>query len=206
TFMITSTISGEGKTFCALNLASVYSLTGKKTILIGCDMRKPKIFNDFGLKNDVGLSTFLSGQEDDYKKIIKKSGHENLDIIVAGPIPPNPSELLFSVYFEQLVTALKSDYEVIILDTPPVGLVSETLDLLTLVDFTLFIFRQDYSEKSFIDAVNGLKLQKGLKNIYAIFNGLDASKVSYGGYGYSYGYGYGYYTDDTKRSKFLKSK
>ncbi len=206
TFMITSTVSGEGKTFCALNLASVYSLTGKKTILIGCDMRKPKIFDDFGLKNNIGLSTFLSGQEDDYNKIIKKSGHDNLDIIVAGPIPPNPSELLFSPNFERLVKELKNDYDVIILDTPPVGLVSETLDLLTLVDFTLFIFRQDFSEKSFIDAVNGLKVQKGLKNIYAIFNGLDSSKVSYGGYGYSYGYGYGYYTDDTKRSKFLKGK
>lgn len=204
TFMITSTISGEGKTFCALNLASVYSLTGKKTILIGCDMRKPKIFNDFGLKNDVGLSTYLSGQEDDFRKIIKKTDHENLDVIVSGPIPPNPSELLFSINFEKLIKELKTTYDVVILDTPPVGLVSETLDLLTLVDFTLFIFRQNYSEKSFIDAVNGLRDQKGIKNIYAIFNGLDSSKVSYGGYGYSYGYGYGYYTDDSKKSKFLK--
>jgi hypothetical protein len=87
------------------------------------------------------------------------------------------------------------------LDTPPVGLVSETLDLLTLVDFTLFVFRQNYSDKSFIDAVNGLKEQKGVKNIYAIFNGLDATKVSYGGYGYSYGYGYGYYDTDKKQKK-----
>lgn len=199
TFMITSTISGEGKTFCAMNLASVYSLTGKKTILIGCDMRKPKIFDDFGLRNDVGLSTFLSGQEDDHRKVIKKTAYANLDLIVAGPIPPNPSELLFSPSFETMINELKKEYDVVILDTPPVGLVSETLDLLTLVDFTLFVFRQNYSEKSFIDAVNGLKEQKGIKNIYAIFNGLDSSKVSYGGYGYSYGYGYGYYEDDNKK-------
>ncbi|MBY5950901.1 polysaccharide biosynthesis tyrosine autokinase [Algoriphagus marincola] len=201
TFMITSTISGEGKTFCAMNLASVYSLTGKKTILIGCDMRKPKIYDDFGLKNDIGLSTYLSGQEDEWSKVVKHSNYENLDLIVAGPIPPNPSELLFSVNFEKLINELKAEYDVIILDTPPVGLVSETLDLLTLVDFTLFVFRQNYSDKSFIDAVNGLKEQKGVKNIYAIFNGLDATKVSYGGYGYSYGYGYGYYDTDKKQKK-----
>lgn len=201
TFMITSTISGEGKTFCAMNLASVYSLTGKRTILIGCDMRKPKIFEDFGLKNDVGLSTFLSGQEDDFRKVIKTSKYDNLDLILSGPIPPNPSELLFSPNFEILINSLKENYDVVILDTPPVGLVSETLDLLTMVDFTLFVFRQNYSEKSFIDGVNGLKEQKGVKNLYAIFNGLDASKVSYGGYGYTYGYGYGYYDDDHKKKK-----
>jgi tyrosine-protein kinase Etk/Wzc len=202
TFMITSTISGEGKTFCAMNLASVYSLTGKKTILIGCDMRKPKIFEDFGLKNDVGLSNYLIGEEEDLQKIIKHSKYENLDLIVSGPIPPNPSELLFSPSFEKLIEELKNKYEVVILDTPPVGLVSETLDLLSLVDFTLFVFRQNYSEKSFIDAVNGLKEQKGIKNIYAIFNGLDATKVSYGGYGYTYGYGYGYYDTDKKKKRF----
>ncbi|RIW12239.1 polysaccharide biosynthesis tyrosine autokinase [Algoriphagus lacus] len=201
TFMITSTISGEGKTFCAMNLASVYSLTGKKTVLVGCDMRKPKIFEDFGLKNDVGLSTYLSGQEDDFKKVVKQTQYENLDLILSGPIPPNPSELLFSPNFEVLISKLRGEYDVVILDTPPVGLVSETLDLLTMVDFTLFVFRQNYSEKGFIDAVNGLKEQKGVKNIYAIFNGLDASKVSYGGYGYTYGYGYGYYDEENKKKK-----
>lgn len=201
TFMITSTISGEGKTFCAMNLAAVYSLTGKKTILIGCDMRKPKIFEDFEVQNDIGLSTFLSGQEDEWEKIIKKTKYDNLDLIVSGPIPPNPSELLFSVNFEKLIDSLKKEYDVVILDTPPVGLVSETLDLLSLVDFTLFVFRQNYSEKVFIDAVNGLKEQKGVKNLYAIFNGLDASRISYGGYGYSYGYGYGYYEEAKKKKK-----
>lgn len=200
TLMITSTISGEGKTFCAMNLASVYSLTGKKTILIGCDMRKPKIFDEFGLKNDIGLSNYLSRQNIDSNKIIKKTQYDNLDLILSGPIPPNPSELLFSDNFESLISSLKLTYDVIILDTPPVGLVSETLDLLTLVDLTLFVFRQNYSQKIFIDGLNALKTQKGIKNIYAIFNGVDASKISYGGYGYSYGYGYGYgyYSDDKK--------
>ncbi|WP_425639520.1 GumC family protein [Algoriphagus yeomjeoni] len=198
TFLVTSTISGEGKTFCAMNLASAYSLTGKKTVLVGCDMRKPKIFANFDLTNDKGLSTFLSGQEMDYEKIISKTKYANLDVIVAGPTPPNPAELLFDARFEQLLKSLKGIYDVVVLDTPPVGLVSETLDLLTLVDCSLFVFRQNYSQRTFIDAVNGLKTNKGIKNIFGVFNGVvDSKKVAYG-YGYSYGYGYGYYDDDKK--------
>jgi capsular exopolysaccharide synthesis family protein len=198
TFLVTSTISGEGKTFCAMNLAAAYSLTGKKTVLVGCDMRKPKIFSNFELKNDVGLSTYLSGQLEDFNEIISTTKYSNLDVVVAGPTPPNPAELLFDSRFEVLLNYLKQNYDVVVLDTPPVGLVSETLDLLTLVDCSLFVFRQNYSHRTFIDAVNGLKTNKGVKNIFGIFNGVaDSKKVAYG-YGYSYGYGYGYYEDDKK--------
>ncbi|SIN81344.1 GumC family protein [Algoriphagus halophilus] len=200
TLMLTSTISSEGKTFCAMNLASVYSLTGKKTILVGCDMRKPKIFDDFGLKNDVGLSTVLSNQVDDWKEAVQNSKFDNLDIMVSGPIPPNPAELLSGDQFESLVNDLKKVYDVIILDTPPIGLVSETIELLNFVDLTLFVFRQDYSQRNFIDALNGLKTGKGIKNIYALFNGVEGKGVTYG-YGYSYGYGYGYYSDDKQVKK-----
>ncbi|MFN3759482.1 MAG: GumC family protein [Algoriphagus aquaeductus] len=198
TFLVTSTISGEGKTFCAMNLAAAYSLTGKKTILVGCDMRKPKIFESFGLTNEIGLSTFLSGQIDSWEEIISKTNHSNLDLIVSGPIPPNPAELLFAEGFELLIKNLKANYDVIILDTPPVGLVSETLDIMAMVDCSLFIFRQNYSQRAFVDAVNGLKTNRGLKNIFAVFNGVESSKVTYG-YGYSYGYGYGYYDDEKKK-------
>lgn len=195
TLMITSTISGEGKTFCAMNLASVYSLTGKKTILVGCDMRKPKIFEDFGLTNKRGLSTILSGQENVWLDVVKSTKYKNLDILVSGPTPPNPAELLLTEDFKLLLENLKEIYDIVILDTPPIGLVSETLDILSLVDLTLFVFRQDYSQRVFIESVNRLKSSKDLKNIYAVFNGVDGKKVSYG---YSYGYGYGYYSDDTK--------
>lgn len=197
TFLVTSTISGEGKTFCAMNLAAAYSLTGKKTILVGCDMRKPKIFENFDLDNENGLSTFLSGQESNWENVVSKTKHANLDVIVSGPTPPNPAELLFDDSFAVLLANLKEKYDVVVLDTPPIGLVSETLDLLTLVDCSLFVFRQNYSQRSFIDAVNGLRTNKGIKNIFAIFNGVDSDKVAYG-YGYSYGYGYGYYEDDKK--------
>jgi len=191
TLMITSTISGEGKTFTAINLSSAYSITGKKTLLIGCDMRKPKIFQDFDLKNDVGLSNFLSGQEDDFHKVIKPSAHENLDIMLSGPVPPNPAELLASEKLNNLIKELKNHYDVIILDTPPIGLVSETLELMAYVDLTLFVFRQNYSKKVFIESLNNLKVSKNIRNIYGIFNSVDAMKITHG-YGYSYGYGYEY--------------
>lgn len=197
TLMLTSTISGEGKTFCALNLASVYSLSGKRTILVGCDMRKPRIFQDFEVSNSSGLSTLLSGQDLNWRDIVVSTKYENLDVLVSGPIPPNPSELLINSRFETLLQEFKENYDVVILDTPPIGLVSETIDLLNLVDITLFVFRQNYSQRSFIDALNGLKLGKGLKNVYAIFNSADSSKVNYG-YGYTYGYGYGYYENEKK--------
>lgn len=195
TLLITSTISGEGKTFCALNLASAYSLSGKKTILLGCDLRRPKIFQDFQIPNNVGLSTFLSGQNTDWKSVIVSTEYENLDLIVSGPVPPNPSELIINPRFETLLKELKKNYDIIILDTPPIGLVSETIDLLNFADITLFVFRQNYSQRSFIDALNNLKHGKGLKNIYAIFNNVDSEKVNYG-YGYTYGYGYGYYENE----------
>lgn len=198
TFLVTSTISGEGKTFCAMNLASAYSLTGKKTVLVGCDMRKPKIFASFDLTNDIGLSSYLSNQVENWEDIVTSTKFANLDLIVSGPIPPNPAELLFTEGFEFLIKQLKQKYDVVILDTPPVGLVSETLDIMAMVDCSLFVFRQNFSQRSFVDAVNGLKTNRGLKNIFAVFNGAESTNVAYG-YGYSYGYGYGYYDDEKKK-------
>jgi capsular exopolysaccharide synthesis family protein len=200
--MLTSSISGEGKTFCSINLASVYALTGKKTILLGCDMRKPKIFGDFGLDNTKGLSSYLSGMEEK-ASVIQAARFENLDIIAAGPIPPNPAELLVSERMSDLLALLRTEYEVIILDCPPVGLVSESLDLMQLSDLCLFILRYNYSKKPFIDQINLLKQQQQLKNAYLVFNGLDKSANSYG---YGYGYRYGYYEDSTneKSKSWLK--
>ena len=150
--MITSSISGEGKTFSSINLASVYALSGKKTLLIGCDLRKPRIFDDFGLKNKNGLSTYLSGQETDINAVIQATDYEHLDVIASGPIPPNPAELLITDRFREMLTAMRERYEVIILDTPPVGLVSESLDLIQLADLCLFVIRYNYSQKPFIAA------------------------------------------------------
>lgn len=195
--MVTSSISGEGKTFCSMNLASVYALSGKRTILVGCDLRKPKIFEDFGLSNQTGLSSYLSGQVEDLGAIIQPTAYADLDVIASGPIPPNPAELLITDRFHQMMAMLREQYEVVILDTPPVGLVSESLELIQEADLTLFIVRYNYSQKHFIEHINTLKKQEILKKAYLVFNGMDKAAGQYGGYGY----GYGYYEEDQRKRK-----
>ena len=198
TIMLTSTVAGEGKTFCAANLASVYSISGKKTILIGCDMHKTYNVADFRISNSVGLSNYLSVQVDDLKPIIQKTSYQNLDVLVPGPVPPNPAELLISDRFEQMIMELKKRYEVIILDTSPVGLTNESFYLTRIADLTIYLLRQNYSKKSFVDYINSLKEKKGIKNLYVVMNDVEDKYLSHGGYGY------GYYAGDQKKPFSLK--
>ena len=121
--IFTSSISGEGKTFCAKNLSTIFAMAGNKTILVGADLRKPKLYIDFDKENNLGLSSYLSGPLNS-KKIIKKSQIENLDVITSGPVPPNPSELLVKNKMKTLLQELRAEYDYIILDTPPIGIVS----------------------------------------------------------------------------------
>jgi len=190
TIAVTSNISGEGKSFCASNLASAYSLNGRHTILIDCDLHKKKNYDEFGVDNKIGLSSFLSNQITDIAPLIQTTSFENLDIITNGAIPPNPGELLLSGYFEKIIKELKSKYDIIILDTPPIGLVSESLALVRHSDLTLYVLRYGYSNDTAIDLVNDLKTKKGIKNIYTVFNDVPRKELYYGGYGY------GYYQDD----------
>src|SRR5690606_30835602 len=122
-FLITSSISGEGKTFTTVNLASVIALSGKKTLVVGADMRRPKISKDFGLINDVGLSSFLAGLSD-FDSVIKKTSEENLDVISGGPIPPNPNELLLSDRMHLFMEEAKRRYDYVVIDSPPLALVT----------------------------------------------------------------------------------
>ncbi|MFD2201857.1 GumC family protein [Shivajiella indica] len=195
--LLTSNTSGEGKTFCSINLASVYSLSGKKTLLIGTDLRKPKIAKDFDFKNDKGLSNYLSGQETDWKKLVKATTYEHLDVLLSGPIPPNPSELIGNGKMEALIQELKHIYDVVILDTPPIGMVSETLEMFPLADVAFFVVRYDYTLKSGIDHINQLKTNQKLKQAYIIFNAVDEKEMQYN-YGYGYGYG-GYYGEEERK-------
>lgn len=187
TLLFTSTISGEGKTFISINMASVYSLMGKKTILIGLDLRKPKIADDFGLKNDQGISTCLS-RGGAWKEVVKPSGYENLDVILSGPIPPNPAELLLQENFSTLIKEIQETYDVVILDCPPVGLVSETKELMKYADINFFVFRQKYSALANIQFCNDLSTKGGIHKIYAVLNDVHGT--------HGYGYQYGYYTSD----------
>jgi len=204
TVMVTSSVSGEGKTFCSINVATVFALSGKKTVLVGLDLRKPKIFGDFNIENDIGAVNYLIGQKN-LEEVTQNSGIENLDIITSGPIPPNPSELLISDKMDALILELKAKYDYIILDTPPVGLVADALELLEHADASLYVVRQDYTKKEMLNLINDKHKKKEVKNLSFIYNGYD-QKGSYGyGYGYGYGaYGNGYHENDTNKKSVLK--
>jgi len=199
TIAVSSTLSGEGKTFTALNLASIYSLSEKKVVLISCDMFKPDGFTDLSLGSKKGLSNYLSRQLDSFFDIIQKTKFSNFDIIIAGSIPPNPSELLGSERFSELLNELKKIYDVIILDTPPVGLVSQSYEVVKMVDIFLYVLRFNYSQNSFVAELNSIKSTKGLKNLYTVINDLPEKEITYKGYGHVY-----YDTDKRKKSIFKK--
>lgn len=198
TLMLTSSISGEGKTFCTINIATVFALSEKKTIIVGLDLRKPKIFGDFNLDNNSGVVNYLIGQKTT-DEIIQKTEIPYLDVITSGPIPPNPAELLLSDSMEELLNDLKTRYDYIILDTPPVGLVSDALELAPFCDVILYVVRQNVTKKGMLHLVNDKHKRGELSNISIVFNGFE-SNARYGyGYGYGYGdYSNGYHEDDKK--------
>jgi capsular exopolysaccharide synthesis family protein len=201
-FLITSSISGEGKTFTSVNLASIFSLSGKKTLIVGADMRKPKIYQDFQLGNEKGLSTYLSGI-DSFDAVVKHTSFELLDLVSGGPVPPNPSELLLNDEMRKFMTEAKLRYDFIIIDTPPLAIVSDAFVLTHYADHTLFLVRQNYTPRSLVKLAHDMFMSGKLKNISIILNDIYRTGPGYGSYGYnyySYGYGkrkngYGYYTE-----------
>lgn len=206
--LITSSISGEGKTFCSTNLAYTYANMGKKTILIGGDMRRPALAKNFDLEKAHGLSNYLSGQ-DELEGIIYASNNSNLNVIPGGHVPPNPAELLTSNRMKELMKFVREQYEVIIFDTPPIGLVSDTVELIKYSITPVLIVRQNVTYKKSLDAITEMHHAGKFKNLGIIMNDVNFSKYDYGSYyGRSYGYGngsgYGYYDEDTKKKKFWK--
>lgn len=211
TVLITSSVSGEGKSFCAINLASIFALSDRKTIIVDLDLRKPKISKYFDVENKVGVVDYLI-DEKDLDEIIRDSGYENLHIITSGKIPPNPSELLISSRFRELLEELKTRYDHVVLDSPPIGLVTDSLELSKLVDATLYIARYNYSRKNMFAYINEKYRRGEVQNISVVMNG-DLRKSGYGyGYNYNYGYGgynsYGYesYTESPAKRKSLWSR
>jgi len=188
TVLVTSSISGEGKTYVSCNLAAIYALSGKRVVLIGADLRKPKLAQYFGITNkEKGLSNYLMYNAS-LEEIIKPTVSENLDLILSGTVPPNPAELLLSTRFNDFILNLKNDYDIIVIDSPPTSLVSETREILQFSDLNIVVFRQGYSEKHSIDFWNEFTEMSKQKNFYSLFNDVHLK----GGYGYSYGYGRGY--------------
>lgn len=198
TVLVTSSVSGEGKTFCSINIASVFALSQKKTVLLGLDLRKPKIFDDFNIKNDQGIVNYLIN-ESSLEQIIQKTNIEHLDVITSGPIPPNPSELIIGGKMEELFEKLSEVYDYIVIDSPPLALVSDALELVRYADATIYVVRQDYTKKGMLSVIND-KYKKGeVKHISFVLNYYQ-QKAKYG-YGYGYGnYNYGYYTSEKEES------
>lgn len=205
-FMVSSSISGEGKTFTTINLATVFALSGKRTLIVGADMRRPKIFEDFKRKNVVGLSTFLSGIND-FKEVIQDTEIPNLFLISGGPVPPNPSELLLTNRFELFIKNALEQFDYVIIDTPPLALVTDAFVISKFVDHTVFVLRQNYSPKEFVRSIDEYYRTGKLKNMSILLNDIYKSGLGYGygqGYAYHYGYSYGYrskgesYYEDTK--------
>lgn len=208
--LVTSSVSGEGKTFTSLNLASAMALGSKKTVVVGGDLRRPKLASYFGESDRIGLSTYLIGKVE-ADEIILPTSHENLWFVPSGVIPPNPAELLQTPRLIDFLDYLESKFDVIIFDTPPMGLVSETIDLMRLFDINLYVVRQDYTVKDHLVMINDLFNNKQVKNVYGVFNGILNSGYHYEGYNYGYGntylysqnnkYMYNYYGDDLEDKK-----
>jgi tyrosine-protein kinase Etk/Wzc len=198
TIAISSSISGEGKTFVALNLAAIVSMTGKKTILLDLDMRKPKVHLAFGLNNENGMSNLIIGSVQ-LEDVIHKNVDVNMDIITSGPIPPNPSELLLGRNFKKIIEQLKEIYDVIVIDNPPIGLVSDGIQILTEADIPIYVFKSQYSKRNFAFRVKELFEMQQVNSLNIILNGIVQSKKNVYGYGYGYGSYEGYMEDETKK-------
>jgi capsular exopolysaccharide synthesis family protein len=205
---ITSTISGEGKTFVALNLAGIIAFSEKKVIILDLDMRKPKIHVGFGVPNDKGMSTILIGRNS-IDDCIYKSSLNNLDFITAGPVPPNPSELVISAKMSDVLDDLRTKYDLIVIDNPPVGLVTDGIRIIKLADYPVYVFRENFSKRNFVQNVKKLIRDNNIKNMSIILNSVDIKRSGYGysgvydyDYGYGYGYGFGYYDEDIRRERF----
>ncbi len=205
--LITSSVSGEGKTFVSINLALIQAASNKKTILLEFDLRKPKFKEYFkeAKHKHAGLSHYLSGLAS-IEDIIVPTIHENLDLVLSGSIPPNPSELILTDYTKKLFKELSERYDQIIIDSPPLGLVSDALELQKFAGISIFIVREDYSIKSFVKDIDERYKRKEIENIAIIYNDFKVNMLKkYGyskNYGYSYGYGYGGYFD--KKDKGIK--
>lgn len=196
---VSSTISSEGKTFVSTNLAAIMAMSGKKVLLVGLDLRKPRIHRIFGNNNKSGISNFLIGEEK-FDDIILKTEVENLWYAPAGPVPPNPAELIESGAMSDFIEKARKKYDYIIIDTPPVAIVTDALLVSAITDFYLFVVRQRYTSKNTLELVEELRGNESIKSLGIVVN--DISMSGYYGYGlrygysmgYGYNYGYNYYT------------
>jgi len=195
--MITSSFSGEGKSFITTNLGGVMALAGKKTVMLEFDIRKPKLFSGMKLNSKQGITNFLVGKADLADLPVKIPGYENLYGISCGPVPPNPAELLLDSRVDDMFKWIKENFDVILIDTAPVGMVSDAMTLGKFADSTLYIVRQGHTYKKQISLIDEFYHADRLPKISIVINDVKLKPgygyYGYGRYGYGYGYGGGYY-------------
>jgi capsular exopolysaccharide synthesis family protein len=200
--LVTSSMSGEGKSFVSINLAAALSLAGKKVILLELDLRKPKISDSLKLQK-LGITNYLVEQDQTWQQWVQSFGKENkFDVLSSGPLPPNPAELLMLPKLSSLISELRSHYEYVIIDSAPIGLVTDAQILAASADATLYLVRHGLTFKQQLHFIDKLHRKRTLPKMNIIINDIQVKKMDYGyeGYGYGYGYGYGSYGEETKKS------
>ena len=197
---ITSTVSGEGKTFVAVNLAAIIAASDQRVVILDLDMRKPKVNLAFDAENVRGISTILI-ERHTWEECVQRTSLPTLDFISAGPVPPNPSELILNPKFDELLAELYVHYDVVMIDTPPVGLVTDGILIMRKADVPIYIVRANYSKKAFLKNINKLVRINGFTKLTTILN--DATSGGGYGYGYGYSYGQGYYDEPPVRKSLV---
>ena len=202
---VSSTISSEGKTFISMNLAVVLASLNKKVLLTGLDLRRPRIHSVFGLDNSIGMSNYLSGTKS-FDEIIKETGVSNLFYAPSGPVPPNPAELIDSKKMKEFIERARKEFDYVIIDTPPVAIVTDALLLNSLVDSFLLVVRQRFSSRNTLTLIEELYETGTISKMGIIIN--DISLSGYYGYGLRYGYsvGYGYTYGYNYYGKYVNKK
>jgi len=192
--LVTSTLSGEGKTFVSINLAMTFALK-YKTLLVGLDIRRPNLSTFFSLGKNLGVISYLTGEETDLDKLIYRNiNGTDLDVLTSGIIPPNPNELLMDSMLDELFAKLRDKYEYIIIDSSPVGIVSDAFLLKRISDVSLFVLRAGLTPKSAMSLANSIYHEDRLNNLNLVLNAFHRGSGRYGyGYGYYRGYNYSYY-------------
>ena len=207
--LVTSSMPGEGKSFLSINFANVIALSGKKVVIMELDLRKPKVSVQFNLSNKIGFSNYIITKDLKAADIVNPSGsNPNLFVISSGPVPPNPAELLLHERTDLLIKELKAMFDFIVIDSPPIGLVTDAQLMSKFSNLTLYVVRQKYTLKEQLFIPESLYQEKKMKKIGIVVNDIEVTnKAGYGyGYGFGYGYGYGYYSNDEVKKKTLKDK
>jgi tyrosine-protein kinase Etk/Wzc len=200
--LVTSSFSGEGKSFISTNMGAVLALAGKKTIILEFDIRKPKVLSGLNITRRPGITNFLLGKATLEELITQIPGQENLFVLACGPIPPNPSEMLLDQKVTELFSLLREQFDIILIDTAPVGMVSDALTLSKFADCTLYLVRQGHTFKKQVGLIDDFYAENKLPRVSIIINDVKLKPgygyYGYGRYGYGYGYGYGSYYEEEK--------